>query len=347
MKTRAFLAALVLCQVVACLDARFGGDGGCYRGERCALPWDAGGQAGNDGDASTEDGGSRDAGEGFEPDASCDNDPPVSNPSFAGSGVQAPYGGESGVEDNAPTFAQQKGRFCFFKDRLNAAGIYCAEGLLDGGNNPAPPVAQRYVNSLPVSGETLRWAGLSPDGAELIVSVQSPATGSSRLYRTWHHPTFGYGYSGRERLFPQVMNPNAPAFSPDNKELYFTDTTGPSWRIYVAERIADGGFTNPRPVENIHPEDGGLNFNHTISPDGRFMIFDTVRGGSPIMTFYISERRCGLWQRPEPFPVDSGRPGSYAAHPEFGPEGTLLFVTDDGTAANKDIFMLPPPAGSD
>lgn len=349
MNGRSLLIVIValLVSATACLSEQYAADGGCYLGEVCATGagGGAGGAAGGEGgggggidpqDAGL-DGGERfdagvDAGEsdaGDSPDASCD-EVPWPRPSVTDAG-HARATNEAGIDDSSPTYASVPRRLCYFKAKSGAQGIYCIDNFGDLGSTSQ---FQPHISQQPFAGELANYPELSADGTELYVSVHAPSSTTSRLYRAKHHPAFGYGYTGRERLLSQFLNPTSVALSPDGGELYFTNLLPSLGEIWVARRTTDGGFSDARKVENVNDPDGGVSFGTTISPDGRFMIFERTDAG-----LFLSERRCGVWSAPEPFvlPPCDGVPGALGV--DFGPDGELVFYGSEGGVTLNDVCI--------
>jgi Tol biopolymer transport system component len=86
-----------------------------------------------------------------------------------------------------------------------------------------------------------------------------------------------------ERLQPPVNTPapeDTPFVTPDGRVLFFSrrSEAGRSADIYVATAVADGGWTDPRPLRE------GVNSTAAevcprVSPDGDFLFFISNRSG--------------------------------------------------------------------
>jgi Tol biopolymer transport system component len=150
----------------------------------------------------------------------------------------------------------------------------------------------------------------------------------------------GDGAPGRNETGPVVLSDGTLLYSTEEEPERGSD-------IYAADRVADGRWTGARPMllntsgDEAHP---------TISPDGRYLVFqgfrDVFATGDDL---FVSERTEYGWSEPEPLPEPINGPGD-EGWPRFSPDGSLLFFSSDRGGRRMSIWyvrveaagMMPP-----
>lgn len=344
MTARLLIAAFVVASI-GCLDARFGADDGCYVGDECgAVAADdagsdvtdagagggdagggTGGGAGGGTGGGTGGGGGGGAGGGAGADAGCQD--VALNPPVFPAAVRLALS-QTNVNEEGAGYSVGVERLCYFDDSIGAPGIYCRPLGATGGFGAA--IVQTFINSTtePVSNPTL-----SHDGEEMVYTQGNPG----RLMYARYHQARGYGFNVKQRILPTIIGARSPELSADGAELYFSlETTPDAGVLHVAERLLDGGFGNERPVENVNV-DGGYNDSPTLSPDGRWMIFQSGPR-EPNAQLYISQRICGVWSASQRLFITG--PSANGLHPEWMTGTTLLLdYKESGSATKHDLHF--------
>jgi Tol biopolymer transport system component len=183
---------------------------------------------------------------------------------------------------------------------------------------------------------------VTPDGRRLYFASIRPADGVSREdVDLWVVERTPQGWGPPRRLGPEVNSPADelyPSASADGT-LYFASgptrpQAGEHFDIYSAARRGTGFAARERldAAVNTAPAPGGgvqdaWDFNPEISPDGRTLLFTSLRpGGRGLGDLYVSRRRGGRWTPAR----DLGPRVNTAAdeyHPTLARDGrTLYFV---------------------
>jgi hypothetical protein len=261
----------------------------------------------------------------------------------------AGQGGEPAAELVAPgvlSDAQEQWRITFTADGRTAyfasspgffpvtrqATIYVSR-LVDGAWT-APEVAPfsgRYSDIDPF---------VAPDGRRLYFSSIRPVDGVVRGdIDLWYVERTANGWGEPVRLGPEVNTDADELYASADARgtLYFASgppspQPGRHWDIYRAERAGDGFAPRealPAAVNTSPAPGGGLQaaweFNPEISPDGRTLVFASLRpGGHGLGDLYVSRFERGAWTPAR----NLGPPVNTAAdeyHPTLSPDGRMLW----------------------
>lgn len=208
---------------------------------------------------------------------------------------------------------------------------------------------------------------LTPDGRRLLYSSRrdipgwGPARDNANLWmveRTdeggWSEPVPVSGDVNRPRVGGRGgpdRSETGPALLADGTLLYSTEEEPErSSDIYAADPASGGRWVNARPMllntagDEAHP---------TVSPDGRYLVFDGFRDVfAPGQDLFVSERTEYGWSEPVPLPEPVNSPAD-EVHPRFSPDGGLLFFSSDRGASRLSIYyvrveaagMEPPTPG--
>lgn len=228
-----------------------------------------------------------------------------------------------------------------------------------GRRGPSRIFVTRFVDGTwtdpepaPFSEERDEAPFIAPDGDTMFFSSRRRVSGSwDRSENIWMMRRQGDAWSEPRPLPGTVNQPGAeiddydvgtelgPTLLPGGLLMYWTRTS-PDWGsdIYVAEPGDDGGWTNPRPLLLNSPREER---NATISPDGRYLIFEGYRStdGFGDDDLYVSERTDYGWSPPRllPEPVNSDEADT---HPRFSPDGRLFFFASDRGRRYADIYYV-------
>jgi len=194
----------------------------------------------------------------------------------------------------------------------------------------------------------------SPDGQRLFFSSVRDGREDIDLFVMERR---GEDWSEPLRLDERVNTPQDelyPSVSADGT-LYFArgplrPAAGAHFDIFSARREGDGFSTaEPLPAAiNTAPAAGGglqdaWEFNPEISPDGRTLLFASLRpGGAGVGDLYLSRRVDGAWTPAR----NLGAPVNTAAdeyHPTRSPDGRQLYFVRRGEAGG-DFHAVPFPA---
>lgn len=194
-----------------------------------------------------------------------------------------------------------------------------------------------------------RWPDIDPfitrDGQRIYFSSIRPVEGEMREDSDiWYVDRQGDGWSQPVHL-AAVNTPSDelyPSLGPDGT-LYFgsdrPDGRG-GWDLWGA-RPAAGGFSSPFNLHDVNSPD--WEFNPTISPDGRYLVFTSIgrTEGIGMGDLYASWSNGPTWS----FPVHLNPWANSPAddyHPSFSPDGqTLYFVRRQSLARGGDIYAVP------
>jgi TolB protein len=168
--------------------------------------------------------------------------------------------------------------------------------------------------------------GLSPDGAQLVISDQSQGDGKSRIYVL---PVTG----GTPRLVTQLGPSYWHGWSPDGKTLAYCAERNGEYDVYTIP--VEGG------EETRLTTAPGLDDGPEYSPDGRYIYFNSVRTG----TMQIWRMKPDGSDQEQ---VTSDEYNNWFAHPS--PDGKwIVFLSYEkevtGHPANKDVMIRLMPVG--
>jgi Tol biopolymer transport system component len=163
--------------------------------------------------------------------------------------------------------------------------------------------------------------GLSPDGKWLAISCNTPGAPGSRVYIL---PSTG----GEPRMVTQNPSSYFHSWSPDGKTIAFTRPHpggGDIWSISV-----DGG------PETRLTTSTGISDDPDYSPDGRYIYFNSDRGGGSMQVWRMHA------DGSQPEQVTSDERNNWTPHPS--PDGKwIVFLSYDkgvpGHPVNKDISL--------
>jgi Tol biopolymer transport system component len=200
---------------------------------------------------------------------------------------------------------------------------------------------------------------LTPDGHRLFFSSRrdvpgwGPVRGNNNLWvverrdGVWGQPRPLEGEVNK----PRVDDEDAPARSESGPvllasgELLYWTTESAEWAsdLYVADQV-DGRFVNPRP---LLVNTGGAESNPAVSPDGRFLVFQSYRDFTAIgeQDLYLSERTDHGWGRSRLLPEPLNSP-SNDGYPSFSPDGRYFFFASDrpNPGATWSIYFVETSA---
>ncbi len=210
---------------------------------------------------------------------------------------------------------------------------------------------------------------ISPDGRTLYFSSIRPVDGAARGdIDLWKVESTGQGWGQPIRLGPEVNSPDDelyPSLSADGT-IYFASgpqfpQPGKHFDIYAAERNGSGfaerralgSAVNTVPaVEHSHLQHA-WEFNPEISPDGKTLVFTSLRpGGAGRGDLYVSNRVNGDWSPARNLgPLVNTARDEY--HPTLSRSGRSLYFIRRGPAdgnfyhiATEALYSLRVPAGS-
>jgi hypothetical protein len=219
----------------------------------------------------------------------------------------------------------------------------------------------RWVDGTWTKPEPVSFAGdgdeapyITPDGSRMFFASTRPMGGTrDRSENLWVVHRVEDGWGEPRPLRGTVNQPwsemdgydvgteSGPLLLGDDVLLYWTEVD-PEWGsdLYVAERDDDDAWVQARPLRlNSHGEES----HATLSPDGRFLVFQGYRGtnGHGDLDLYVSERTQYGWTdpRPLPQPVNSAQADGY---PSFSPDGRHFFFASDRNDQNGwyDVFWV-------
>lgn len=189
---------------------------------------------------------------------------------------------------------------------------------------------------------------VSPDGRTLYFSSIRPVDGEERtdtdlwLVRRRYDGSWGEP----RHMGPRVNSDSDELFSSVDARgnLYFASdrATGlGGWDIYWARR---SGHDRYRRVENLGApvNTEGWEFNPTITPDGRTLLFTGLdrAGGAGLGDIWTAERSRNRWSEPVGV-ADSVNTGADEYHPSLSPSLDRLFFIRDGDIYQVSTEALP------
>jgi len=196
---------------------------------------------------------------------------------------------------------------------------------------------------------------VTPDGRRLYFSSIRPVNGATRGdLDIWYVERAGDGWGAPVRLGDEVNSPADELYASSQRDGTLWFASGPAapgaglhWDIYRAERRG-GGFA-PRVVLpaaiNTQPKEGGgvqdaWEFNPEISPDGRTLVFASLRpGGLGLGDLWVSTLRDGQWTPARNLGAPVNSPAD-EYHPTFSPDGKDLYFVRR-VAGNGDFYRIP------
>ena len=192
---------------------------------------------------------------------------------------------------------------------------------------------------------------ISPDGRRLFFASTRPTDGGTapkKDFDLWvmeRTPAKAHGEAG----WSEPKNLGAPVNSAGSESTTSVASDGTLYigvsgreagprtgrRLYRS-KFANGRYETPEPLPA--PIDGGEeDSNQYVSPDGRFMIFSSRRGGAE-SGLYVSRFENGAWTNPTP--LDAKLNAAYAPYtPLISPDGKTFYFT-----SQKGAFDEPPIA---
>lgn len=237
------------------------------------------------------------------------------------------------LRDYDITFTPDGREAYFTRRRRRGGGQIYTSTFVDGSWTEPEPA--------PFSTDRDEAPSITSDGSRMVFASRRPPPGAwDRSDNLWVTERTEDGWS-EPTLLPGIVNQPAgeiddfntgyelgPTLLANNMLLYWT-RVDPDWGsdIYVAEADAEGAFVDPRPlrINSIGDET-----NPTMSPDGRFLIFQAYRDPNAVgeQDLYVSEQTEYGWSDPIllPEPINSPRNEGY---PAFSPNGRHFFFASD------------------
>lgn len=163
---------------------------------------------------------------------------------------------------------------------------------------------------------------VTPDGSALIFSSQRPPRPDIfSLYEVFLHGP----RTGTVVPLPNTANEIGDQFYASVSSygtVYFTVNTNDGYRLY---RVASVTEQNSAAIPLVFPGDakGMANFDETVAPDGRFMVFASDRVGAGASDLYVSLHREGRWCAPERLPAPINATAQMATG--LSPDGRMLY----------------------
>jgi len=189
---------------------------------------------------------------------------------------------------------------------------------------------------------------LTDEGRRLLYSSRRivPGWGSApldgnlwvveRIDGDWGAPSPLRGDVNRPRFDGErapARSESGPVLLPDGTLLYWSEEEGVWGNDLYAARQEDGAFVDPRP---LRLNTGGSESQAALSPDGRFLIFQSYREARAVgrEDLYVAERTAYGWGRPTvlPVPFNSAANDGY---PSFSPDGRYFFFASDRDPATR------------
>ena len=268
----------------------------------------------------------------------CDTPPPAEwlEESVPSPAVFAPGVISTGLREYGITFTPD-GREAYFtrRARRGPPQILVSTYGESGWSEPtAPPFASEYDEGprMAADGESMLFAS-----RRLI-----PGTGD-RSDNVWIVRRGEEGWGRPSALRGAVNQPRSedddfvtgtelgPAFLPDGSILYWS-RVDPDWGadIYRSALLDDGTYGPPVP---LRINSTGDETNATLSPDGRFLLFQAYRDASAPgnQDLYVSRRNEYGWDAPVLLPAPLNSPEN-DGYPSFSPDGRFFFFASDRDA---------------
>ena len=245
-------------------------------------------------------------------------------------------------------FAESDGFF----PRTRQAAIHVSHRVGDGWSEPeVAPFSGVHPDIDPF---------VVPDGSRLYFSSIRPVDGVVRGdLDVWYVDRTDAGWGTPVRLGPEVNGPADELYpsAAANGDLYFG--VGPAapgaaadWDVYRAPR-AGRGFAPRAPVAAVNTDlvfdardpTADWEFNPEVSPDGRTLVFTSLRpGGHGFGDLYASHREGDGWSVPRNLgPRVNTTADEF--HPTLSPDGRhLYFVRNDPRATSGtfgDFWRIP------
>ena len=185
---------------------------------------------------------------------------------------------------------------------------------------------------------------ISPDGKRLFFASTRPTEGTApkKDFDLWVMDRTAAGWSEPRNLGAPVNSAGSETTTSVTSDgtLYIGASGregGPrTGRRLYRSRFVDGRYETPEPLPA--PVDAGEeDSNQYVSPDGRFMIFMSRRGGAEA-GLYITYFENGAWGNPAP--LDAKLNAAYSPYtPLISPDGKTFYFT-----SVKGAFDDPPIA---
>ena len=187
-------------------------------------------------------------------------------------------------------------------------------------------------------------ATISPDGKRLFFASTRPTEGTAprQDFDLWVMDRTASGWSQPKNLGLPVNSSGSETTTSVTADgtLYIGASGregGPrTGRRLYRSRLVGGRYETPVPLPA--PVDAGEeDSNQYVSPDGRFMIFMSRRGGAAA-GLYVSYLESGVWSNPAP--LDTKLNAEYSPYtPLISPDGRTFYFT-----SVKGAFDNPPIA---
>ncbi len=209
---------------------------------------------------------------------------------------------------------------------------------------PAPPNAELFAPGIISTGFNERDFALSPDGAELYYTLQSPQ-GIFQTILYMKKDGKGNWSSPQVAPFAGMYSDLEPAFSPDGKKLFFSSNRPVSgdkpkdFDIWVVERQG-GGWSAPKnlgaPVNTGEDE-----FYPSIARNGNLYYTAQYKNGVGKEDIFLAHYDKG--QYADPVALDTGvNSKAYEFNAYVSPDESVILFTSYGRKDDKgrgDLYM--------
>ena len=188
---------------------------------------------------------------------------------------------------------------------------------------------------------------ISPDGKRLFFASTRPTDGGTapkKDFDLWVMEGTATGWSVPKPLGVEVNSAGSESTTSVTADgtLYIGASgreTGPrTGRRLYRSKLVNGRYETPEPLPA--PIDGGEeDSNQYVSPDGRYMIFMSRRGGAEA-GLYLTRFENGAWTNPTP--LDAKLNAEFSPYtPLLSPDGrTFYFTTQKGAFDNPPIAPM-------
>jgi hypothetical protein len=170
------------------------------------------------------------------------------------------------------------------------------------------------------------------DGKRLYFCSRRPAPGDANRevrkdWDVWFVEKTASGAWGEPHRLPQPVNTEHNELYPTltaSGRLYVGSDRTNDWELYRTDATANGFGELTNLGENINSK--AWDFNPSISPDERFLLFSSQRlnVGPGSVNIYVSYNRDGAWTKAQPLNEKVNKPG-FQYHPTLSPDGKYLF----------------------
>ena len=229
------------------------------------------------------------------------------------------------------------GRTVYFTRRIPDAKQKIYRSDLVGGQWTAPQVA-------PFSSDRDETPYITPDGHTFYFGSEREIPGKPNKggfdMNVWMMRKDGNHWTNPEPLpepvnYVQIEGENWPSsnnnffFTLDGKTHYFTTMMRGSNAIdiYTTE-LEDGQFSEPQPIEGLFENDRLWQYSASISPDGRFLVFNSYQapGGKGGEDLYVSRKTPSGWSNAVSIGNGINTNGEESSG-RFSPDGRYFFYT--------------------